>query len=475
MAASLLLPGTGGQARGDVATVTAAAITAGPRQMAEAAVAIDPANGRHLVAAADPYLRPVRILTAESDDGGISWRAPTTVLPDGFAKSYDPTVAVTGEGEVVVAGGASGVGLPHCQPGSSVFLATLENGTPRYQLLRDARADGAYVDRPRLGLDSRKGGRRYVTWTESSGPDASCRGTPLRSVTMFTRSLPGGFFDPPRALPGTGLPAPFGSALTVGNGVLRIVVPEFDPGKLMRVVVYTSRDEGGTIAGPTVLGEGPPVPTNLAELGGFVAPLPTVAAGPGGHAAVAWTQADSAGTLKPRVFETAGDDSWREISPSVAGMELFGTVAYDAAGRLWLLTAGPTNGRVEFRLRSRTTQWNDPLAVGAGPAGGYVEIGQFLGLAAGARSVATAVPVDGPAASTLQVSVSPAGSHLDLANETSAAHRPPGRHAQPRTWVLALAAGAVLVAIVRRRRRIRLRRARRVSAARVQGPCCDRQ
>jgi hypothetical protein len=455
--------------------------------MAEASVAIDPSNPRHLVAAADPYLRPVRIQVSDSNDGGVSWLPPSTVLPEGFAKSYDPTVAVTPDGRVVVAGGASGVGQTHCQPGSAVFVATVSSGLPRYQLVRDARSDGAYVDRPRLAVGSKNGGPEFVTWTESSGPDASCRGTPLRSTTMFTRSRPDGSFEPARPLPGAGLPAPFGSALAVGDGVLRIAVAEFDPGKLQRVVVYSSRDDGATFTGPVVLGEGPPVPTRIPELGGFVAPLPTVAAGPGHRAAAAWTQADGAGTLQPRVFEAASDGRWRDISPSVPTMELFGTVAYDDSGRLWLLSAALTNGRVEFLLRGHTTQWDSPVTVGGGPAGGYVELGQFLGLDSDGTATTTAVPIDGPTGSALQVTVdqihgppaadptppnppppvlalqrSEPGSHLDGTTELGAGGRRRGRKViglPP--WAVAVMPVAGYFGARRRRRHAPRRRSHR--------------
>ena len=384
-----------------------AARHAGPHQMAEATIAFDPDDERHLVAGADPYLAPVRIALTESKDGGGSWLPRTDILPEGFAKSYDPSVAVDRNGRVVVVGGASGVGATHCQPGSAIFLATLEGGVARYQLVRDARPDGAYVDRPRFASDAAREGTRYVTWTESSGPGASCLGTPLRSTTMFTRSHPDGSVDPPRALPGTGIPAPFGTALAVGDGgVLTIVVAEFDPGRLQRVVVYTSVDQGATITGPVVVGEGPPVPSQIPQLGGFTAPLPTVAAGPTGRLAVAWTERADPGGFRARVMENRTGRNWQDVSPPGTGTDLYSTLTYDRQGTLWLLTAAPDNGKVEFRLRSRgPLGWSEPVVVGAGTAGGYVELGQFLGLSASGRSVATAVPVDGPGGSTLQVFV----------------------------------------------------------------------
>jgi hypothetical protein len=392
-------------ASGDDGMVTSAALSAGPRQMAEAAVAVDPTDEAHLVAAADPYLQPVRIVVAETRDGGASWLPPAVVVPEGFAKSYDPSVAVSGDGEMIVVGGASGVGSAHCQPGSAVFLATLRSGRSDYQIVRDARSDGAYVDRPRFAVSPRSG-RRYVTWTESSGPAANCRGMPLQSTTMFTRSRPDRSFEPARPLPGSGLPAPFGSSLAIGDsGMLAIVVAEFDPAKRQRVLLYTSRDEGATIAGPVVVGEGPPVPTRIPDLGGFVAPVPTVAISPDGRTAVAWTEGVP-GDIKIRVLQSTATGAWQDISPPAVRPEYFPAVSYDGKGRLWLLTAAVDGGAVDFQLRShRTQEWDDPLSVGAGPAGGYVELGQFLGLTTAGHTLATAVPVDGPTGSALRVSV----------------------------------------------------------------------
>ena len=404
-AVSVIVTALGSQPASGAPASSSVAMTVGARRMAEPAVAVDPRNPRRVVVAADPYLNPVRIRIAISEDGGATWSPPTDVLPPGFAKSYDPTVAFARDGGVIVAGGASSQGRPQCQPGSAVFVAEARSGTLSYTLVRDARADGSYVDRPQFAYDAR-GDRLYVDWTESSGPGAECRGTPARSHIGFSAGDRGSPFDPPRVLPSSGLPAPFGAPVAVArDGTVSVVIGEHEPGRRSRAVVVRSTDRGRTFGPPAVALEVPPVPASVAEIGGFVASTPSIALGPDGETAVAWSH-HAGPNATPTVVVEDGGGFRSSPPPSDAGpVELLAQVGYDDVGRLWMLSAQAATGTVRFVLRAYDAgAWTPATVVAEGRGGSYLELGEALGLAITPDGVFAAVPVDAASGSSLVVS-----------------------------------------------------------------------
>jgi hypothetical protein len=386
--------------------VRSVALRSGLGRMAEVDIAIDPRDSTHLVAAADPYGDPVRIVISESHDGGKTWDVGPVVAPPGFAKSYDPTVEFDQRGDVIVVGGASDEGEPDCQPRSAVFHARVHGDGVTYDLIQPPQPD-TYFDRPAMTHDEERG-RTYVTWTRSSGEGAECLATPLGSTTMFAHSGVDGTSAQPTALPSTGLPAPFGSSLAVDErGRLYVSVAERIPGAALRVVLMWSDDEGRSFSKPHVVGENAELQSSVPGLGGFVASVPTVTTGRDGRVAVAWSSPTSQGS-KVRVVERLPDGSLQSLSPRgrPGRYDLFPSVAYDPWGDLWLLAARQSGAYIRFVLRAREgTRWSSPSQVGAGPAAAYAEVGQFLGLSAEGETVAVAAPVNGERASFLRILV----------------------------------------------------------------------
>lgn len=460
---------------GAVAPVAAStALTAGPRQMAEPAVAVDPRDERRIAVAADPYLGPVRIRVTTSTDGGASWTPPVDVVPPGFAKSYDPTLHFDRDGNLLVVGGASAVGPPRCQPGSAIFVATVGGGAATYTIVRDARADGAYVDRPQSGYDARRH-RLYIDWTESSDPGAECRGTPLRSHIAFTAATPGEPFPAPRPLPSSGLPAPFGAPIAVGpRGDVVVVVGEHDPGRRSRAVVVRSRDRGTTFGPAEIALETPWAPASLPAVGGFVGPTPSVAIAPDGTVTAAWSAPREGGAV-PVLGQSDAPGAWTPVDApaDVAGVELFAEVAYDHDGRLWLLSAQAVSGVMRFVARERTALgWSPPVVLAEGRAGRYLELGEALALAFTRKELVAVVPVDSPSGSQLVVARDRLPAPPITTTTTSPTTSPasgadaPGATAAGRAgppWPLITAGGAIVIvaAFVGRRRQVTNRRRRR--------------
>jgi hypothetical protein len=373
----------------------AVVLRAGPGAIAETAAAIDPADTDHLVVAADPYLDPVRIVSRESYDGGRTWSRPIDIIPPGFAKSYDPSVAVMPGGQVVVVGGASQQGATHCQPGSAIFVARLDGEDVRYSLIQGPNND-TYVDRPRM-IPAPVTGAMFVTWTRSVRRGAECLAAPLRSSIMITRILSDGTLVGPIELPSSGLAAPFGSSMTLDRGgSLHVAIRERDPEQADRIVVVSSRDGGRSFSKPEVLTTTPPFPSAVPGLGGFISGIPVIVTDPDAGLTVAWPSSEPNGSRINMARKTQKGRWLRARPPGTgSGYELFPNISYDRAGRLWLLYARHSGESIAFVLRHRGDRWSPPRIVGRGEAGGYIEIGQFLGVTVVGDRILAAIPLDG--------------------------------------------------------------------------------
>lgn len=420
--------------------------------MAEAAVAIDPANTDRLVVAADPYMDPVRIVMRQSYDGGKTWSRALHVLPPGFAKSYDPSIAVMPDGDVVVLGGASQQGAAYCQPGSAIFVARIDGRNIRYSLVQEPKAD-VYVDRPTMVSDPRTGAM-FATWTQSVGSGAECLGAPVRSSIMFTRSSQDHVFASPAPLPSSGFPAPFGSSMALDEaGSIHVAIRERDPGRADRIVVSSSSDSGRSFSRPKVLATTPPFPGALPGLGGFVSAVPVVAVDPEAGLTVAWSNLESNGSRIDVARRTRGG-RWATLRASgrYNGYELFPSISYDGAGRLWLLYARFSSPNVSFVLQHRGDRWSRPRIIATSPSGGYAEIGQFLGFSALDDRILVAIPIDGTRSrlKVLSIALEPSPAGDDSAGESSSGRpdRDTGTEPMGGEVIVLIVGAAALVGLV---------------------------
>ena len=361
--------------------------------MAEVAIAADPLRPSELAFAADPYVPTVRIRVATSHNRGLTWGNPIDVIPPGFSKSYDPTLSYRRDGSIVVVGGASLIGPTNCQPASAIFAATLSPTGIKYSIVAGP-SPQTYYDRPSSTID-RRDDRVFATWTESRGVGAECKGVPTRSRLMLSSGSET-TFDPPNAVPTSGLRAPFGSSVVIdAQGALTVAGAEHQVGHPSRLLVSDSQTPSLKLATPLILRYGPPLAPRLAGVGGFNAPVPVTASGPSGEIAVAWLlQGHSGPTIIVYLRDREGE--WQDVSPpaGIIPSPRLAQIAFSADGQLALLAAGYETGRLRYLVATRQTAWTTPLPLATTRAARFKEVGETLGLVATGDQLSAVVPLD---------------------------------------------------------------------------------
>jgi hypothetical protein len=188
------------------------------------------------------------------------------------------------------------------------------------------------------------------------------------------------------------------------DGVLYVVVVEHSGDGDGRLVVVRSHDRGTTLEPPVVVDRGPDVAESIKGLGGFIAPLPAVATSADGSVAVSWSTGRPGGAVTS-VFETSPGGTWRHLTfPDDGVTTLFPALAYDISGRLWLLVGRASDGILDYELRSRGTDWSEPVKLGGGAASRFIEIGEALGLVSTPTAVIAAFPIDSSSSSSIVIS-----------------------------------------------------------------------
>lgn len=383
--------------------VASVAITAGPTLLAETSVAVDPTNDQHVVVLADRYGTHTSIVMVESFDGGRSWSRQRALIPPGFTTTYDSTVRFTPTGGLVVAGGAARPTSPGCNADSSVFVADLAlSGEVSYRLVRSVSGLNRFTDRPALIVDQRSGAT-FVSWTESAGPLAACRGRPILSSTRVSYAEPGEAFSAPVQVPSSGLAAPYGSSLAVtATGSLVVAVGEYDTSGRSRLVIAESVDGARTFTLPTVVATRP-APTRRWKWRGWVSAVPSLASTVEGRLAVSWV-GTSGVRQSPMVWERT-PTGWIDVSPTTApvGDTVLSTVRFSAEGALWLTSASMAGGVITFTVDRYLVAWVGPRTVSSTPAT-LRELGELVGLDAAGCNVVVAVPLDASDRSSVLVS-----------------------------------------------------------------------
>jgi hypothetical protein len=396
-------------------------------RMAEPTAAVDPRDRRHIAVAADPYLDPTRIQVTITRDGGRTWSRRITVRPPGFDKSYDPDLAFTRSGKLLVSGGAAKRGRRFCQPGSTVFIARISGeNSPVYETIA-APSPGVYLDRPALAYDPGTD-TMAVSWTQSSGPGAECRAVARHSTTWIAWGRAG---DRARRIQ---VPAPamasYGAELAVDPaGRFLVAVAGWDRSNRQAVSVAELDPRRGVVGERARFAAGRRPPLKVESVPTLSLSAASLAANPRGRAAITWTEVRGGKTVT-RIAVSLTDGQWQESAgPPADGTPLAPTVAYREDDTPLVLQADLKARRIGFTLwRLVQDRWEPERRLGETDAARYPELGELLGLATGANTVVTAVP-GGRRPSLLSVRIS----ETPVPTQTSPAapRRPDPRHGQP--------------------------------------------
>lgn len=373
---------------------TSSAIAAGPTSLGETSAAVDPTNNDHVVVLADRYGAPTTIVMVDSYDGGRTWSRARALVPPGFTTTYDSDVRFTSDGGLIVAGGAARPTSPGCNADSAIFVADVDaGGRVSYRVVRAVLGLNRFTDRPALAVDA-SSDLAVVSWTESHGSLAACRGRPTRSSIFLSQAESGESFSAPARIPSSGLPAPYGSAVALlENGSVLVAVGEYGPSGDSRLVVTESPDKGRTFTTPVVLASRPAV-TRRWKWRGWVLGVPSLAAR-GKRVAVSWV--DTTGARQtPMAYERTAQ-GWMDIRPtgSPDGDVLLTTIRFGDDGTLWLATASIAGSLVTFAVDRRLEGWGGPQALTFSRAS-FRELGELVGVDSAGSTTIVAVPVDAP-------------------------------------------------------------------------------
>lgn len=382
------------------------AMSARTSQLGETSVAVDPSNSDHIVVLADLYGAPTSIVMVESLNGGRTWSKARPLVPPGSVTSYDSDIRFTPTGEFMIAGGAARPTSPGCNADSLIFIADVDStGRITYRLVRSVLGLNQFADRPALAVDPLTG-EAYVSWTESHGSLAACRGRPARSSTQLSHAEVNEAFSTPVRIPSSGLRAPYGSSLALlRSGSVLVAVGEYGIGGESRLVITESSDQGLTFSMPVVLARRPAA-TRKWEWRGWALGVPSLAV-VGDRVAVSWVDTTGA-RQSPMVFERIAQH-WIDIrpTPSPVADALLVTVRFTADGALWLAVASITDTSITYSVDHRKERWSGPQALASSPAS-FRELGELVGVDSFGSTTIIAVPIDAPErsyVSTFRVSI----------------------------------------------------------------------
>ncbi|MQA80237.1 MAG: hypothetical protein GEV10_17420 [Streptosporangiales bacterium] len=457
-----------GEAMAEARTAEASAVkvlSVPAGRIAEPVVAVDSRDSNHIAVAADPYLNPTRIQVSTSRDGGRTWSRRVDLVPPGYRRSYDPKLAFTPDGDLLVSGGAAKGTRPYCLPGSAVFLARLDDGRPRYDIVAKA-GTNTFLDRPSLLYDAPTRST-IVSWTRATGPQVWCQAVAEHATTRLAWKRGDGAFQTRRLA--TPAPAVYGSLLTsAGPGRVAVAVGGWYPSGKQRVGVTLVDLSSGEVQDSQTLRAATRPPLTLTEPSPLNLAEPSIAFREGSGFALAWTE-KAKGPIRVRIAASVDGSGWETSSgPSGQGVPMVPTLAYAPDGTLLLLEARVSAGKLRYTLWERADdEWERVRDLGQTAAGRYVEIGELLGLATSGSSVVTAIPLGGSKRSWLSVRVHrwtvppPASPSSRSVRPTTVTSKPPSaggpRELLPSALGVALAVpmvvGAVVFGAVRRRRR----------------------
>jgi hypothetical protein len=365
------------------------------------------------VVAATVWLPTTAVVETWQRTGTEGWSAPQQLLPTGFHRGYDPSVAALSDGTVVVSSGVDLAVRPYCIDAGSVAVQRIDPSGPSTPVLVDDERGGTgFDDRPTVAAGS--GMQVWVGWSHGTAADA-CDLVGQHDQIMVSVSANGGRrFGRPFTIATLG--ANFGVQIApTGPGHAEIAWAESFPSGLYRILVAQITDSH-LVGPPTVVGAGTALPAHLpgASFPSFTLPSLTLT---DGRPALTWASwIDSRAVIDLALPATSGS-GWRRLTilPAAGHDDLLPSLGTLSNGTTLLLNAVHRRATDSVAYEIRAVGTSSTAAgiatsgvrtiAGGGPGPAFRELGESLQIATDPAATTTGFVVASAQASRLETAV----------------------------------------------------------------------
>jgi len=366
-------------------------------------------SGALRVVAATTWLPTMVLVQTWQRSGNGAWSAARQLLPAGFARGYDPSIATLSDGTIVVTSGVDLNLRPLCLDAGSVAIQRVGASGPSVPVLvDDERGTANFDDRPTVAAGA--GSEVWVGWSQGTRP-SSCDLIGADDQVHLALSPDGGRTFTSRltiAQPG----ANYGVQIApTGPGAADVAWTQTLPSGTFRILLAQVRN-GALVGTPTVVGTGIPLPAQLpgAVFPSFTVPTITIINGRPALAWAAWTARHAVIRL---ALPAAGGQGWvvRTLAPPSGSDDLLPALGGPRGSSAILLYAvhRRADDAVSYELRRLAVgTGTTPVSLApartvlAGPPGpGFHEIGESLEISDAAGTSTTALVAGGASRSQI--------------------------------------------------------------------------
>lgn len=365
------------------------------------------------VVAATAWLPTMAVVETWQRAGAQGWSAPQPLLPGGFHRGYDPSVAPLDDGAVVVSSGVDLALRPYCLDAGSVAVERIDrSGAGPPVLVDDQRGTTGFDDRPTIAAGS--GAQVWVGWSHGSSADSCDLIGQHDQIRIAVSSDGGRTFGSPFSITTPG--ANFGVQIApTGPGQADIAWAETFPTGRYRILL--AQITGSRLVGaPTVIGSGTALPAHVpgASFPSFTLPSLSLI---NGRAALTWASWVAGHAVIDLAVPNPSAPGWRHrtLVTGTGQDDLLPTLGALGNGTTMLLNAvrWRATDTVGYRVRAiGVSAGSTGIVVSAartiatgGPGPAFRELGESLQITADRVATTTGIVVASAHASQLETAV----------------------------------------------------------------------
>jgi hypothetical protein len=390
-------PHAGGPRLTTPVPATALVATGAPQHFGEA---VGASSGALQVAVATAWLPTMLVVQTWQRANGGSWSAARDLLPAGFHRGYDPSIARLSNGTILVTSGVDLNLRPLCLDAGSVAIQRMTaSGTSAPVLVDDERGTVNFDDRPTVAAGA--GSEVWVGWSQGTRPSSCALIGGGDQVHLAVSTDGGRTFSQRLALTGPG--ANYGVQIApTGPGTAYVAWTQTLPAGTFRILVAQVIN-GHLVRAPTVAGTGTPLPAQLhgATFPSFTVPTLTLI---NGRPALAWAAWTGGRAVLQLALPAASGPGWatRTIVPAPGTDDLLPALGGASGSSATLLYAvhRRSDDAVSYQLRRVAIGTGVSLApartvLAGAPGPGFHELGESLQISDSARTSTTALVAGG--------------------------------------------------------------------------------